>query len=81
MNLKQDNSNKFKLAWGIHRGTMMSRDIGDPYYFETEKEVIDKLESLKKNYSEAPFPCYIWYATIYRPDGTSEQLYSTPYRD
>jgi hypothetical protein len=63
----------YVLTWGIHRGTLTSRDIGDPYKFKTEKEAAGKIEELKKRFAEIGY--FIWFANI-----NGKQVFSTPYQ-
>lgn len=35
---------EYKLTWGFHRGTILSRDDGEPYMFESEAEALAKIE-------------------------------------
>jgi hypothetical protein len=58
---------KYILNYGIHRGTLMSRDLGDSFEFDTEEKAIQKAKELKKEYADMGY--YIWFANIQKPDG------------
>jgi len=55
----------YQFRWGIHRGTLMSRDVGDHYYFETIEECKAKYFELKAHYNTMGYQ--IWYAHMYLP--------------
>jgi hypothetical protein len=58
-------SNKFLLAWGLHCGTRLSRDLGDEYEFETEQELRDKWKELKEQHTKIGHQ--VWFASMKRP--------------
>jgi hypothetical protein len=62
----------YKLTWGFHRGTTLSRDDGEPYTFETEAEALAKIEDLKKDM--ARLGRYVWFADI-----NGKRVFYTPY--
>lgn len=63
---------KYKLNWAIHRGTLMSRDIGEPYTFDTEKKCLDKVKELQKHFGTMGYK--IWYANIIYPNGDKKTI-------
>jgi hypothetical protein len=67
----------WRLNWGIHGGTLMSRDVGDPVFADTRKALEMEIERLKKNFSEIGY--FLWYASIIDPDGKHEEVFSTSY--
>lgn len=68
---------QYTLSWGIHAGTLTSRDVGESYKFDTEQECIDKAHKLQSHYKNMGYK--IWYANVINPDGTSRNIISTPY--
>ena len=68
---------KFILSWGIHAGTLMSRDIGEPYHFDTEEECIDKARKLQSHYRSMGYK--IWYANVICPNGETKNIISNRY--
>jgi hypothetical protein len=68
---------QYTLTWGIHRGTLISRDTGDPYKFDTEQECIEKAKELDSHFKTIGYK--IWYAMITAPDGQRKEIMSNPY--
>lgn len=60
--MKKEHKLLFRLSWGIHRKTLMSRDIGDPYYFDTIEQCKEKALELKTYFKEN-FGYSLWFAT------------------
>ena len=64
---------KNKLSWGIHRGTIMSRDVGDPkpcHSLDEAKKmaiVIDE-ESRQTGYM-------LWFASWYDENGKTHEAH------
>lgn len=67
----------YYLTWAIHRGTLMSRDCGDPFYFRTEAEGREKFRQIKRSMNDGG--CQIWFAYLNFPDGTKELLEQNSY--
>lgn len=63
----------FRLAWGIHRGTLMSRDVGDPFEASTEKQIVTRFQEIKDHF-ENYMGMHIWFAYMEKPDGTKVKL-------
>jgi len=63
-----DERNKYVLSWGIHRGTMLSRDVGDNYLFDTKEQLDKKWEKLKKWFTGPAMNCKIWFASYKAPN-------------
>lgn len=59
---------KYTLTHGIHRGTITSRDTGQPEHFDTEAEAFAQLDGHRKFYRSVGY--VIWFANITAPDGT-----------
>jgi hypothetical protein len=71
--MTEDNQNgKWRLGWGIHRGTIMSRDIGQPKTFDSREEAVKAVEELKRDFAKMGY--VLWFATLTSPDGQEEQL-------
>ena len=68
---------KWTLVVAIHRGTLTSRDVGQPKEFDTQKEALEEFYSAKKHYRR--FGCQIWYATLTDPQGNESTLEQNPY--
>lgn len=58
---------KYSLAWGIHRGTLMSRDQGETFHFDTEDELLKKWNEIKEWFTGPQMQMQIWFASIRRP--------------
>jgi len=68
----------WKLNWGIHCGTIMSRDVGDEEFARTREALIQEVERLKEEFGEIGY--YLWYASIIGPNGKQqEEIFYTPY--
>ena len=61
-------SDKWVLAHGIHRGTLTSRDSGNPEEFDTEQEAMTAFRKHKD-----------WFAYLTSPNGDKRLLESNPY--
>lgn len=70
-------TDKFVLNWGIHRGTLTSRDIGEPKYFDSEGEAQDELRAMNADFAKIGYQ--IWFARLTTPDGTEKRLMDNPY--
>ena len=68
---------KWVLTHGCHNGTLMSRDVGYPYEFDTKEEAMTKFYDLRKGYKSMRY--MIWFANLTSPDGTMEILEQNPY--
>ena len=73
-----DNSKKYKLVLAIHNGTLMSRDIEHPKFFDTEEESIIEYKNAKKEYKNIGY--MIWFAELTDPDGNKSYLEQNSYR-
>ncbi len=56
-----------KLHYGIHRGTLMSRDVCDTIDIESEEAAKEKIKELEKNYYK--HGCLIWFANYRETPG------------
>lgn len=65
------------VTWGLHHGTLMSRDVGDPISCDSETEARSEFLNLKKDV--ARIGCQIWFAYLNKPDGTKELLEQNSY--
>lgn len=68
---------KWKYSFGIHQGTTVSRDLGEPKFFETEQEC--KEYHLDNRNWMRSIGYQIWFATITSPNGKKTQIESSPY--
>jgi hypothetical protein len=69
--------NKWTLTIGIHRGTLMSRDVEQPKEFDTYEEVVAEVNKARKDY--ASYGYVIWFANVVSPDGKESCIESNPY--
>ena len=46
------------LSWGIHRNTLMSRDVGKNYYADTREALMKEIERLKTDFAGMGY--YLW---------------------
>jgi hypothetical protein len=73
----ENKTGKYILSHGCHRGTLMSRDSGQPEQFNTYDEAYDQYLEHKNFYHSIGYQ--IWFAKIIDPDGTEHYLESNPY--
>lgn len=66
------------LTIGIHAGTLISRNIGNPRTFATKEEAMKVYQDDKKWYRRMGY--MIWFANLTDPDGNMVCLESNPYR-
>lgn len=60
----------WSLAWGIHKGTLMSRDQGDTVRgLDSLEECREKAEDLKKQFGRSGYK--LWFATATSSAGES----------
>ena len=60
----------WSLAWGIHKGTLMSRDQGDTVYgLDSLEECRKKAEDLKRQFGRSGYK--LWFATATSSEGES----------
>jgi len=59
---------KWKLHWEIHSGTVMSRDIGDSYYFHTIEECKRKILQIEKDMNRLGFKIHFAHAYLIGKD-------------
>lgn len=55
------------LRWAIHKGTLMSRDLGDPEDCESEQKARERAKELEEYYKTMGY--FIWYAYYYEVPG------------
>jgi hypothetical protein len=60
--IDRNNRPKYVLTWGIHKGTLMSRDDGYPKEFFTKDEAIAEFHRLQANFINMGYT--MWYAQI-----------------
>lgn len=65
------NHNLYRLWFGTHNGTLMSRDEAVSYH-DTYEEAENAL--MHKAHHFAALGGYIWHASIVEPDGTRHKL-------
>lgn len=70
--MNEQSQGKWILSHGIHKGTLASRDSGEPQSFDTHQEAIDALHEHRKFYRRIGY--VIWYATLTDPEGHQETL-------
>ena len=68
---------KFILSHGCHRGTLTSRDTGQPQEFDTYDEAYNAYVGHRKFYQTIGYQ--IWFAEIKSPDGSKKLLESNSY--
>jgi hypothetical protein len=69
----QNNSGLWALFYGIHRGTLMSRDLGNAdYQYTSFNECKDALVQAASHFSGLGY--WIWFAEAIAPDGTKHKL-------
>jgi hypothetical protein len=75
---EEERKKMYVLRWGLHRGTLMSRDIGDNFYFNNLEECRKKHMELKADFNSRGYQ--IWYAEIVVPyDGEKIKLEDNAY--
>lgn len=67
-------SGKWKLTWGIHRGTLMSRDTGNPKECDSLEDCKAEANRLAASFEEQGFGYRMWFATAHGPDGQIENF-------
>jgi hypothetical protein len=67
---------KWILNHGCHRGTITSRDVGQPEEFDTREDAVNALTAHRKWYKSIGYQ--IWFATLKSPEGKEETLESNP---
>jgi hypothetical protein len=69
----ENNSGKWSLFYGIHRGTLMSRDTYNAEFTYTSfNECVEVLALAAANLSKLGY--WIWFAEAIAPDGTKHKL-------
>ncbi len=71
-------SKPYRVQWGIHRGTMISRDIGEAQEFETESDALGWIEKTRARYKQMGY--HIWYAYLLGPGEEKRLIEQTQYR-
>lgn len=75
---EEEHKKMYLLRWGIHRRTLMSRDVGDNFYFNNLEECKNKYMELKAEFNSSGYQ--IWYAEIVVPhDGEKIKLEDNAY--
>ncbi len=69
---------KWTLNHGCHRGTVMSRDTGQPSTHDTEDEALEAYRGHRSFYHSIGYQ--IWFANLTSPTGEKRTLESNPYR-
>ncbi len=64
-------SGPWTLRWGIHRGTLMSRDTGEPKQFDTVEECRTEAARIDESFIGHGWGYRLWFATAHGPDGES----------
>jgi len=76
--MSDETTPKWRLDYGIHRGTLVSRD-SDVSLYDSEAEARAAFQ--RKHAFHRGFGYSVWYAYLYAPDGTKTVLHpGTPYR-
>ena len=65
------------LRWGIHRGTIISRDMGDDIPCDSLEACRTETKKLKRRFGRIGYK--LWYARAVGPGGQSIGLASAPY--
>ena len=66
------------LSWGIHQGTLTSRDADNPEPFATREDAEERWRTVKAGLMPGVF---VWYASLRGPDGTLVVLdHGVPYQ-
>lgn len=68
---------KWIFSHGCHRGTLMSRDTGQPEEFNDRDAAFKAYQEHRKFYRSIGYQ--IWFATLTAPDGTKETLEQNSY--
>lgn len=74
---EQQTDKKWILHHGCHKGTLMSRDVGQPTEHDTEAEALVAHIKNRAFYRRVGYQ--IWFAELTSPDGESRTLESNPY--
>lgn len=63
-----EKTTKWRLAWGIHGGTMLSRDSGEDITdLESEAACLQQAQELKAEFARLGYS--LWFARAYGPNG------------
>lgn len=62
--LKSVDSSKYKLHWGIHAGTINSREPCEPEYFDSKESAIEYVNNQLNNHVFKDFGYVLWYANL-----------------
>jgi hypothetical protein len=62
----------YELTIGIHRGTLMSRDVEQSESFKSMDDCIKAVAIAKEWYKNIGYN--IWFANVKKPDGTKTTL-------
>jgi hypothetical protein len=69
----------YKLAFGIHQNTIISRDVGEEKTFDTRDEAIAEINRLSEWYKTLGY--ILWFANIWsfsQGEYRSENIVSNP---
>jgi len=69
--LVKKKSNRWRLNFGVHRDTLLTRD-SEINEYDSEEEARKNFEQLKEWYES--FGLKIWYADLYPPEGEKTVL-------
>ncbi len=69
---------KWEFRHGIHKGTLMSRDVAETQRLDTESAALKYYEKQRKLYRRSGYQ--IWYAKLMSPNGEERTLEQNPYR-
>lgn len=70
-------TDKYILNHGCHKGTLMSRDSGQPEEYDSYDDAYSAYREHRRFYHSLGYQ--IWFADIVSPDGTKTHLESNPY--
>lgn len=68
---------KWILYHGCHKGTLISRDKGQPVEYDTEAAALEAYQGHRSFYQRIGYQ--IWFAKLTSPDGVTRTLESNPY--
>jgi len=69
---------RYKLLWGIHKGTMMSRDVCDNEFFDSKADAIQHVKNSLNNTVWSAFGYKLWFANLIDTQTGKEELNILP---
>jgi hypothetical protein len=69
---------KWRYTYGLHQGTEMSKEMGEPKFFDTEQECLT-YHAENKIWLRA-IGYRVWYAYVRSPRGSEKMIESEPFR-